>query len=211
MDNNNFDLKHNDYTINMIESIKENVNKQYKDTRDDMISHFVKLNEPLPMWVLVNTFDFGLLKTFFLNMKNLEKKEIAAIYSLSIKSFNSFLQTLHMFRNVCAHDYRILFYRIHDSNKKIVDTNIHKNLNIIKDTNNNYICGKSDLYSLVIIFKYLLSDTSFKEFFEELIKSIAKLEESLEVIDISKIYKAMGFPIKLDNQLDWKDLVNVAK
>ena len=42
----------------MIESIKTNINKQYKDARDDMISHFAKLDEALPMWILVNTFDF---------------------------------------------------------------------------------------------------------------------------------------------------------
>ena len=208
-DINSFDLKHSDYVIKMIESISSNINKQYKDTRDDMIGHFAKLNEQLPIWVLVNTFDFGLLKTFFLNMKVEQKKEITSIYSLSVKSYNSFLQTLHMFRNVCAHDYRILFYRIHDSNKKIVDTNIHKNLNIIKDTNNNYLYGKSDLYSLIIIFKYLLSDESFKEFFNELINLIDILKKELISIDINNIYKSIGFPTKYNNQLDFKEIINI--
>lgn len=209
LDINSFNLNFTDYVTTMIEIIKSNLSKQYKDTRDDMLGHFSKLDEPLPIWVLVNTFDFGLLKTFYLNMKTIQKKEIAFIYSLSIKTYNSFLQTLHMFRNVCAHDYRILFYRIHDSNKKIVDTDIHKNLNILKDTNNNYLYGKSDLYSLVIIFKYLLDNDSFNDFFNELINLIDELENNLITIDINKVYKSMGFPTNVGKQLDFKEIVSL--
>ncbi len=93
------------YITDMIDKI----NSIIENSRDDMVGHFKSMNEPLPILVLVNTFDFNLIKTFYLNMKYNQKLMIANKYSITIKEYKSFLQTLNMYRNVCANDYRLLF------------------------------------------------------------------------------------------------------
>ena len=62
----------------------------------------------------------------------------------------SYLKVLTLYRNVCAHNERLFSYRTYID---IPDTLIHKRLNIPK-SGSKYICGKNDLFSVVIAFRY---------------------------------------------------------
>ncbi len=83
--------------------------------------------------------------------------------------------------------------------KPLADTMIHKNLAIQLD-NGYYSNGKNDLFSAVIILRYLLSSTEFNYFISGLNGSINKLSSKLKTISINDILEIMGFP------QNWKNI-----
>ena len=76
---------------------------------------------------------------------------------------------------------------------------IHKYLAIQLD-NGYYSNGKNDLFSAVIILRYLLSSTEFNYFISGLNGSINKLSSKLKTISINDILEIMGFP------QNWKNI-----
>ncbi len=65
----------------------------------------------------------------------------------------------------------------------------------IPKINDEYIYGKGDLFSVVIIFKYLLSKDDFRLLMAELSYEIDALSGKLKVVSIDKVLAKMGFPI----------------
>ena len=72
----------------------------------------------------------------------------------------------------------------------------------IPKINDEYIYGKGDLFSVVIIFKYLLSKDDFRLLMAELSYEIDALSGKLEVVSIDKVLAKMGFPINYKSLLD---------
>ena len=97
-------------------------------------------------------------------------------------------------RNVCAHGDRFYNYKTKDS---IADTIVHKKLNLPK-SNGRYELGKDDLFSEVIILKYLLDKEDYKEFQRELSQCFKKFSPSAVIV------KAMGFPENWKNVSRYK-------
>jgi hypothetical protein len=60
--------------------------------------------------------------------------------------------------------------------------------------NDEYIYGKNDLFSIVLIFKYLLSEADFRLFMREVTYEISNLEGKLKAIPIEVVLDRMGFP-----------------
>ena len=109
-----------------------------------------------------------------------------------------FLPILSNYRNLCAHE-DILFE--HRTQKFIPDNKYHERLNI-PSINGEYIYGKGDLFSVVIIFKYMLSKDDFRMFINEVSYELDKLAGRLEVISIDQVYDRMGFPVNYKSLLD---------
>ena len=57
-----------------------------------------------------------------------------------------------------------------------------------------YIYGKNDMFSVIIIFKYLLSKDNFRLMMKELEYEIDKLNGRIDTIPIQKVLDYMGFP-----------------
>ena len=89
-----------------------------------------------------------------------------------------------MRRNVCAHGDRFFNYRTKDS---ITDTAIHEKLHIPK-VNGRYQMGKNDLFSEVIILKYLLDKEDFRNFYYELKNCLKNQTPGEDILAL------MGFP-----------------
>ena len=66
-------------------------------------------------------------------------------------------------------------------------------LNIPK-AEEEYIYGKNDLFSLILMFKYMLRDDDFKLLIYEVGYELDMLAGKLKVIDIDKILDEIGFP-----------------
>ena len=66
-----------------------------------------------------------------------------------------------------------------------------------------YIYGKNDLFAVIIIFKVLLTDDSFRLMLKEIEYEIEKLDGRIDSIPIEKILDRMGFPT---NYMDIIDL-----
>lgn len=105
-------------------------------------------------------------------------------YNIGRKDMHSFLSILTKHRNVCAHGDRFFNYITKDS---ITDTVIHKKLHI-PQKNKRYQYGKNDVFSEVIILKYLLDQDDFRNFYYELKRCLNKNCPDLILL------KKMGFP-----------------
>lgn len=174
----------NDLLRKMKRQIRINGN-QHEATK-----HYINNYGYIPLWVVVKVLSFGITSELYTIMKPSDQHEIAKEYNVDSEYLLTFLPILSNYRNLCAHE-DILFE--HKTQKEIPNTFYHDSLNIPK-INNEYIYGKGDVFSVVIIFKYLLSKDDFRMFMNELSYEIDKLAGKLEVISIDMVLHRMGFP-----------------
>ena len=109
------------------------------------------------------------------------------------------LDLLARVRNVCAHNERLYNYRYNKG--AINDTAIHEYLHIRK-ANVQYVKGKQDLFAVIIVLKYLLSQDEFSQFIDDIEHALKVLFNSTRQLQETQMYKYMGFPA---NWLDIKD------
>ena len=173
----------------LISNLQKDISKAIK--YKDYIKHYVIEYGSVPMWVLVNAIPLNRLSSFYSLMNQSERVEVSKYWGILEKDLRQYIHKLAFFRNLCAHDERI--YCAHDESL-IPDTNIHTMLNIKKNSSNNYIQGKNDFFSLVIVLKKLLLPSDFINFFNKLHGRILSLETKLESITTKDILYEMGFP-----------------
>lgn len=116
--------------------------------------HYLTNYGYIPLWILVKVLSFGILGELYAILKMQDQERISSYYNLDPETFEIFLPLLANYRNVCAHE-DILFDN--RSQRVIPDNNFHMKLNI-PTTDDEYIYGKNDLFSLVIMLKYMLRD-----------------------------------------------------
>ncbi len=160
--------------------------------------HYITNYGYIPLWVVVKVLSFGITSELYTIMKKEDQENIAKHFNVSVEYLLSFLPVLSNYRNLCAHE-DILFE--HHTQKVIPDNKYHQALNI-PYIDNEYIYGKGDLFSVVLIFKYLLSKDNFKLFMNELSYEIDHLSGILKVIPIDAVLDRMGFPTNYNNLLD---------
>ena len=145
----------------------------------------------VPLWVLVNALTFGTLsKMYFFFPFDLQSKVSKNFAHVNEKQLGQFLTVMTKFRNVCAHNERLFSYRSKDA---IPDMELHSKLGISKERS-LYQCGKSDLFAVVIAFRYLLPKQEFLEFKRALTIQIDSFLKSITHISEEELLRAMGFP-----------------
>ena len=152
--------------------------------------HYINNYGYIPLWVVVKVLSFGITSELYTIMKSNDQKEIAKEYNVDPEYLLLFLPILSNYRNLCAHE-DILFE--HRTQKVIPDNIYHASLNI-PYINGEYIYGKGDLFSVVIIFKYLLSKDDFRLFMNEISYEIDRLSGKIQTIPMDMILDRMGFP-----------------
>ncbi len=83
-------------------------------------------------------------------------------------------------------------YIIQNVKKQISDTNYHSLLTIQKNTKNQYIKGKNDIFSIIIVSKILLPSKEFNTMFNKISGRLSSLSKKLNVITLEKVYEQMG-------------------
>lgn len=82
----------------------------FRDSKEEFVKHF-KSRYPqshLPIWMAVELWDFGMLSHFFGGMKVADKDRIAALYNVTDgQTLESWLRSLNVIRNICAHHSRL--------------------------------------------------------------------------------------------------------
>lgn len=162
-----------------------------------MISHYMLEYGYIPLWVLVNMLTLGTISIFYSYLTQKDQNDIGRHFKLKPDEMNSFLQVLTIFRNACAHDERLYNLRALRRNmtpNSIRTMPIHQAMMIPLNKSNNPICGKNDLFAIVLIFKTMLPKSSFNRFFQALKKQMDALSTSLVTISIADVEKEMGFP-----------------
>ena len=160
--------------------------------------HYVNSYGYIPLWVLVKVLSFGLIGELYAILKKEDKNIISDVYNLDSNTLENYIIMLSNYRNLCAHE-DIIFEN--KTQRVIDDTKYHRYLNI-DITNGEYIYGKNDVFALIIIMKYMLSDEEFKNLHYEIKRNIDNLNMNLKSIEINKVLDRMGFP------LNWEELVN---
>ncbi len=165
----------------------------------EVVTHYLTEHGYIPLWVLVNVLTFGKVTTFFYNLKEVDKIDIARQFGLQYKELHKYMTMAGYARNKCAHDER--FYNIRFSQrlhtKSISNISV---LNLPRDKSGSYTKGICDTYALAIIFNRLLTKSELKEFISSMDSSFKKLKKQLSTISLSDVQNAMGYPA------NWKDV-----
>ncbi len=187
--------KHNaniDTLISKLKSILSN-NTQYS-----YLKHQKENYDNIPLWALMKAATLGLVASMYALLPQTLQINVSRPFShIDEKMLVSMLDMLARVRNVCAHNERLYDYRYKKGS--ISNTILHKKLSI-SSKNGLYTKGKKDLFAIVIILKYLLSDVEFKTFYIELSSILENFYKETSLIQSSQMQKIMGFP---DN---WKDI-----
>lgn len=157
--------------------------------------HYLSNYGYIPMWVLVKVLSFGIVCELYTILKDEDKLDIAYIFGTSTSNLEVFLPILSNYRNLCAHE-DILYE--HKTEKVIPDNEYHEKLGILK-MDSEYIYGKNDIFSTIIILKYILRKDEFRNMMKEIEYEIELLDGRIDSIPIEKILDRMGFP---QNYLD---------
>ncbi len=161
--------------------------------------HYIDNYGYIPMWVLVKVLSFGIVAEFYSILKSDDKQGIANFYKIDGEILERYLTLLSNFRNVCAHE-DILYD--HRTQRFIPDSKYHEALNIEK-VDEVYKYGKNDLFSLVIMLKYLLRKEEFSEMIDEIKLEVEILDESVDTISLETILNKIGFPT------NWEDITDL--
>ncbi|BCN28771.1 hypothetical protein bsdtb5_00660 [Anaeromicropila herbilytica] len=135
------------------------------------------------MYALIEVFSFGTLSKFFKNMKNADKKAVAATFGVGYTYFESWIESIAYVRNMCAHYGRLY-------NAKLSKTPI-----LYKEYTQAGI-GNNRIFGLLLCTRILLRYDSHWNLY---VDKIALLFDKYENIDI----KTMGFPE------NWNELLKV--
>ena len=161
--------------------------------------HYINNYGFIPLWILVKVLSFGIMSEFYDILKFDDKEEIANAYHLDVETLRINLALLSNFRNVCAHEDILYDHRVQRS---IPDSEYHRLLGIQK-IDEEYVYGKNDLFSLVIILKYMLSSDEFCEMIDEIKREVEILDENVSTVPLETILNKIGFP---SNWYDIKEL-----
>lgn len=154
-------------------------------------SHYINNYGYIPLWVVVKVLSFGIVGELYTILKNEDQEEIADVFNVTVSDLLDFLPILANYRNLCAHE--DICYE-HKTQKVISDSKYHSLLDIPK-MDGEYIYGKNDLFSLVLILKNLLSHDDFTLMLNEISYEVDLLAGRLKVINITKVLDQMGFPL----------------
>ena len=152
--------------------------------------HYITNYGYIPLWVLVKLLSFGVISDLFTVLKPEDKVGIADIYDVEVSQLEDFLPILANYRNLCAHEDILYDHRT----DKSIDNNIyHEKLGILQ-MDDEYIYGKNDIFAVIIILKYLLTDAEFRLMMREIDYEIGKLSGVIKSIPLAKILDRIGFP-----------------
>lgn len=159
--------------------------KPLRNSEYAYINHYKSKHHNVPLWIMIHVLTLGQVSHMFDYLKaSVPIKVCNDFNQIGRKDMHSFLSIMTKHRNVCAHGDRFFNYRTKDS---ITDTVIHEKLHI-PQISGRYQMGKNDLFSEVIILKYLLDKEDFRNFYYELKTCLKKQAPGEDILAL------MGFP-----------------
>lgn len=150
----------------------------------------------VPLWVMMKTLTFGQISKMYSFFTTSIQSKISTNYpEVSEREMMQYLRVLTHFRNVCAHNERLLSFRCR---LDIPDTVLHKKMKI-SQTGTHYDYGKNDLFAIVIALRFLLNHEEFIEFKRDLSQLISQLMKQSESLTKETLLEEMGFPENWNN------------
>ena len=157
--------------------------------------HYLSNYGYVPLWILVKLLSFGMINELYAILKPEDELLVAQYYNLDVETLGIYIGLLSNYRNLCAHE-DIVFD--HKTQKEIPDTRYHRLLDI-PTVNDEYMYGKNDIFSVVIMLKSMLNENDFIDFVNEINYELSLLDGRVDVIPQNKILDRMGFPENWEN------------
>ena len=161
--------------------------------------HYLSNYGYVPLWILVKLLSFGMINELYSILKPEDKLNIASYYNLDVETLGIYIALLSNYRNLCAHE-DIVFE--HRTQKEIPDTRYHRELDIPM-MNDEYIYGKNDIFAVVIMLKFMLNESDFTDFINEVSYDLSLLDGRVNIIPQDKILDRMGFPA------NWEEIAKI--
>lgn len=161
--------------------------------------HYLSNYGYIPLWILVKVLSFGIVSELYTILKDEDQSAIGDFYGVDPATLSIYLSVLSNYRNLCAHE-DILYD--HRTQRNIPDSKYHYQLNINK-TEEEYLYGKNDLYSVIIILKIMLTEREFRNFINEVSYEIDYLEGRVNTISKDVLLNKIGFP------KNWRDILDM--
>ena len=186
-----------------IEKLVKMFDKMAKQNKDhEYLVYQRNKYQNVPLWVIMNTLTFGQIsKMFEFLPQNMQGKICQDFGTVKKNEMIKYLKVLTLYRNVCAHNERLFSYHTYID---VPDTLLHEKLSIPKN-GSKYRYGKNDLFSVVIVFRYLLPKEDFITFKNEMIHILNNYEKQKLNLEKNVLFEYMGFP---DN---WKNITKYRK
>lgn len=125
-------------------------------SREDFVKHFFETyKDPLPIWVAIELWDFGMLSILLTGMKDKHLQQLADKYQIPKRTtLSSWIQCLNFIRNICAHHGRLW------NRPLVVQPAFSKsNLNLLRHVEAD-VYAKTRLYAAAVIIQFLLRTIS---------------------------------------------------
>lgn len=161
--------------------------------------HYLSNYGYIPLWILVKVLSFGIVSELYTILKDEEQLSISNFYGTDPQTLSIYLAVLSNYRNLCAHE-DILYD--HKTQRSIPDNKYHFELDLSKE-DDEYIHGKNDLYSLIIILKIMLTEREFRNLMNEVSYEIDYLEGRVKSITKEVLLNKIGFPC------NWRDILEI--
>lgn len=200
MESNYLNATNYDYTIIKQDGINKFIGKLREVINDSekhaYLQHQKKRHGNIPLWALIRALTIGVVSKMYSFLKPQEQTMVSKEFEcVTENELAQMIDLLSRFRNVCAHNERLYDYKYNKGG--IQDTDVHSILNI-KRQKNRYVYGKNDLFAVVIVFKYLLSNEDFSAFIDSLKTKTKELLNKTNILQEAQILKLMGFPNNWD-------------
>lgn len=157
-------------------------------SKEDFVKHFrEKYIPPIPLWVSIEVWDFGLLSHFFNGLNDRDKAAIAASFGLArFALLASWLRSISHLRNICAHHSRLWNRALTDNPKPPGRAEIPLLEHITGDP-----YKRNHIYGTLAVMQYMLLQAGFGRAWGEKLKElIANFPASTPTATLH----SMGFP-----------------
>lgn len=187
--------------IRQVNDVLNKVKRQIKlnGRQHSATLHYLSNYGYVPLWILVKLLSFGMVNELYSILKPEDKLFIAEYYNLDVETLGIYIALLSNYRNLCAHEDIVYDHR---TQKEIPDTRYHMLLNV-PTTNDEYIYGKNDIFAVIIMLKYMLNESDFTDFVNEVSYDLSLLDGRVDTIPQEKILDRMGF---IEN---WQDIAKI--
>ena len=161
--------------------------------------HYLSNYGYIPLWILVKVLSFGIVSELYTILKDEDQMSISKFYGIDPPTLAIYLAVLSNYRNLCAHE-DILYD--HRTQRSIPDNRYHFELDLAKEED-EYLHGKNDLYSVIIILKIMLTEREFRNLMNEVSYEVDFLEGRVKTVSKNHLLDKIGFPN------NWREIMDL--
>jgi abortive infection bacteriophage resistance protein len=167
-------------------------------SKEDFVEHFrSKYSSPLPIWIAIELWDFGLLSIFLSGMMRKDRQKIAGYYSVPREQLLcSWTRSINYVRNICAHHSRLWNRSLVDQPKPLRNDEIPLLDHLVGNTR-----AQSRLYAVAAVMQFLLRTINPTTSWDVRLKQhLANFPANASGITV----RQMGFPESWEHLELWK-------